>query len=148
MQLTQKETMLLQDMKSQEQLCIEKYAKYAAEASDPQLQDLFSTIQQAEQTHLNTISDMLSGTVPMMGGGQQQIPQPQKSNCDQAKMQEDAYLCQDALSMEKYVSGGYNTTIFEFRDKQARDALNHIQKEEQEHGKYIYDYMAVNGMYA
>lgn len=85
MQLTQKETMLLQDMKSQEQLCIEKYAKYAAEASDPQLQDLFSTIQQAEQTHLNTISDMLSGTVPMMGGGQQQIPQPQKSNCDRPK---------------------------------------------------------------
>lgn len=141
--------MLLQDMKSQEQLCIEKYAKYATQACDPQLQDLFSTIQQAEQTHLNTLTDMLSGTVPMMGGGgQQQIPEPAQSNCDAAQKQEDAYLCQDALSMEKHVSGGYNTTIFEFRDKQARDALNHIQKEEQEHGKYIYDYMAVNGMYA
>jgi len=28
-----------------------------------------------------------------------------------------------------------------------RDALNHIQKEEQEHGKMLYDYMSVNGMY-
>ena len=48
--------------------------------------------------------------------------------------------------MEKHVSTTYNTAIFEFRDAQARDALNHIQKEEQQHGKRIYDYMAANGM--
>ena len=28
-----------------------------------------------------------------------------------------------------------------------RDVLNHIQKEEQQHGKLLYDYMTVNGMY-
>ena len=28
-----------------------------------------------------------------------------------------------------------------------RQTLNHIQKEEQEHGKLLYDYMKVNGMY-
>ena len=27
-----------------------------------------------------------------------------------------------------------------------RDALNHFQKEEQEHGKKLYDYMSQNGM--
>ena len=30
----------------------------------------------------------------------------------------------------------------------ARDALNHIQKEEQEHGKRLYDYMSCHGMCA
>jgi len=37
--------------------------------------------------------------------------------------------------------------VFEFSDTAVRDALNHIQKEEQEHGDKIYKYMAQNGMY-
>jgi hypothetical protein len=41
----------------------------------------------------------------------------------------------------------YDTCIFEFADANVRSLLNHIQKEEQEHGKMIYDYMAVNCMY-
>ena len=52
-----------------------------------------------------------------------------------------------ALAGEKHVSGLYDTSVFEFRDGQARNVLNHIQKEEQEHGKQLYDYMTVNGMY-
>ena len=61
--------------------------------------------------------------------------------------QEDKILCADLLSTEKYVSSTYNTAIFEFRDENVRNVLNHIQKEEQEHGKKIYDYMASHGMY-
>ena len=37
MTLTQKETTLLSDLKSQEQLCIEKYTKYSQMAHDPEL---------------------------------------------------------------------------------------------------------------
>ncbi len=149
MQLTQKETMLLQDLKSQEQLCIEKYRRYADEACDEQLKELFSSLGQTEQTHLDTIMQMMAGTVPMTsGGGQQQNVKPQPSRCGENEKKHDAFLCQDALSMEKHVSGSYNTSIFEFQDAQARDALNHIQKEEQQHGKRIYDYMSANGMYA
>lgn len=149
MQLTQKETLLLQDLKTQEQLCIEKYRKHAAEACDEQLKELFSSIGRTEQTHLDTINQMLSGTVPPVpSGGQQQSGKPAQSSCDESEKQFDAYLCQDALSMEKHVASAYNTSIFEFKDAQARDMLNHIQKEEQQHGKRLYDYMAVNGMYA
>lgn len=148
MQLTQKETMLLQDLKSQEQLCVEKYSKCAEQACDAQLKALFNNIAQQEQTHLDTVTSMLSGTVPMMTGGGQQPAPPQPSNCDENQKQQDAYLCEDTLGTEKYVSATYNTCIFEFADAQARDMLNHIQKEEQEHGKQLYDYMRVNGMYA
>lgn len=59
----------------------------------------------------------------------------------------DKLLCQDALSTEKYVSSTYNTSIFEFRDTNIRQVLNHIQKEEQEHGEQIYNYMNKHGMY-
>ena len=59
----------------------------------------------------------------------------------------DKMLCQDSLSTEKYVSSTYNTAIFEFSNTQIRQLLNHIQKEEQEHGQKIYNYMNQHGMY-
>jgi rubrerythrin len=61
-----------------------------------------------------------------------------------AGKQMDAYLCQDALDTEKHVSALYDTCIFEFKGEDARSMLNQIQKQEQEHGKRIYDYMAAN----
>lgn len=148
MQLTQKETMLLQDLQSHEQLCVEKYDRFAERACDEQLKNLFSSIGKTEQTHLDTLQQMMRGTVPMLTGGGQQPSSARASSCSEAEKQEDAYLCKDALSTEKHVSAMYDTCIFEFTQKQMRDTLNHIQKEEQEHGKRIYDYMAANGMYA
>ena len=44
--LSQKETMLLQDMMTQEQLCIEKYSQYAQKADDPALKTLCQTLGQ------------------------------------------------------------------------------------------------------
>ena len=94
---------------------------------------------------------MEKGTVPAIGGGQKQTFQPPASAPASAVSpqgkQQDAYLCQDLLATEKHVSSVYNTGIFEFKDAGMRDALNHIQKEEQEHGKKLYDYMSQNGMY-
>ncbi|MPN24627.1 hypothetical protein SDC9_172028 [bioreactor metagenome] len=99
---------------------------------------------------------MMSGTVPSVSSGQQQASAPSITPAyNQASGQgqnqnrnNDAYLCSDALSTEKHVSSIYNTSIFEFKDPGMRNVLNHIQTEEQEHGKKIYDYMAVNGMYS
>ncbi len=153
MQLTQKETSLLKDLKDQEQVCVEKYAKYSSDAKDLQLKDLFSRISQNEQQHLDTVTQIMGGTVPQMqsGNGQQITltftPTYQSTpNTDQDK-QNDSYICADALSTEKHVSSVYNTDLFEFRDTGIRDALNHIQKEEQQHGEQIYQYMAQNGLY-
>ena len=60
MQLTQKETLLLKDLKDQEQTCVEKYNKYAADASDGQLKGLFAQIGQIEQQHLDTINQIMA----------------------------------------------------------------------------------------
>ena len=150
MQLTQKETTLLKDLKDQEKICIEKYSKYSADAIDPQLKDLFSTIANAEQEHLNTLNQIEQGSTPSMGGGSQKPAPTFTQNYgmeDTADKKADCYLCSDLLADEKHVSNLYNTCIFEFKDTALRDALNHIQKEEQGHGKSIYDYMAANNMY-
>ena len=151
--LSQKESMLLQDMMTQEQLCIEKYNQYASKAEDPALKNLFTSLGQTEQQHYNTLEQMSKGTVPQMNAQQgaqaqpqQQAPQQQPWNAGKASKQ-DEFLCQDVLSTEKHVSSIYDTAIFEFKDVGMRDALNHIQKEEQEHGKKIYDYMSQHGIY-
>ena len=131
MKLTQKESMLLQDLKTSEEICTEKYNEYARKADDQALADLFLTIKAKEEEHLDTINQLISGKVPMMAGssqsGQGQPGDGQATK--QSKSKTDEYLLKDALDTEKHVSGVYDTCIFEFTDAGARSALNHIQKE-------------------
>lgn len=157
--LNSKERMLLQDEKKHEELCIEKYNKYSEIASNPELKNLFSQLSEKEKQHLNTINLMLSGVLPNTNSGQGGKQQNQQSNNQSSNEQKlnyyqsqtdfnnDKMLCQDSLSGEKYVSSTYDTAIFEFRDTNARQVLNHIQKEEQEHGEKIYNYMEQYRMY-
>lgn len=156
--LTQKEKNLLQDQQKHEEICIQKYTSYAEQAQDPQLAQLFNSLAQQEQQHLNTVNQILAGQVPnMQAQGMQQSQQGQLSqlgvnlNQGQAQMSlansNDAALCNDLLMTEKYVSGTYDTAIFEMQDSNVRQALNHIQKEEQQHGESIYNYMKSKGMY-
>lgn len=152
--LSTKEKLLLQDEKSQEQLCVEKYTKYAEKASNPQLKNLFNEIAQSEQQHLNSINQILSGNLPQINQGQSQAQNQNilsNINLDSPQInifsEQDKMLCQDSLSTEKFVSSTYNTAIFEFKDKNIRQVLNHIQKEEQEHGEKLYNYMSQHNLY-
>ena len=150
MTLTQKENSLLTDLKSQEQLCIEKYTKYAEMAHDTELRTLFNNLKNNEQKHLDTLTKLESGTVPSAGGASSAMPTfsaHYTSANESAEAHADAYLCTDLLSGEKHVSHLYDTAIFEFTDENARELLGGIQKREQMHGKMIYDYMKANGMY-
>lgn len=152
MPLSKKEMSLLQDLKGEEQLCVEKYGKYVNEAVDKKLKGVFQKIGQTEQQHLNTVNQMLKGTVPAATAppakqGRKPAKPDYKSTASKQDQQKDAYLCTDLLGTEKHVSALYDTCIFECKDPQMRAALNHIQKEEQQHGYNIYEYMAQNGMY-
>lgn len=162
LQLTQKEKNYLEDQKKHEQICIKKYQKYAGETQDSQLKQLFTSLAGSEQQHYNTINQMLSGQVPNLGqqsgsqNQQQTMSSAQSSQSAQSAQssqktgaagQNDASLCTDMLMTEKFVSGAYDTAIFESANTNVRQALNHIQKEEQEHGEKIYNYMQSNGLY-
>ena len=150
MTLTPKEISLLTDLKSSEQLCIEKYSKGEKEACDPALKSLFSALSSAEQSHLGTINRILGGEeVQMMAAptAESQSFSAPLSTCAKDAKDKDAFLCKDALAMEKHVSSVYNTGIFEFSSPVLRDTLAHIQKEEQNHGQQLYNYLACNNMY-
>ncbi|HBP64804.1 MAG TPA: hypothetical protein DD730_11135 [Desulfosporosinus sp.] len=48
---------------------------------------------------------------------------------------------------EKYVSGAYDTAIFEFADSNIRQVLNHIQKEEPKHAEELFKYLQSHRMF-
>lgn len=170
-QLSQKERMFLEDLKSHEELCIQKYTKYANEAECSNLKQIFQTHATHEQQHYDTVNQILAGQVPSMSQGQGQQGQSQQQGQGMQQQgqgmqgqaggmqgmsamqgsksynQNDFTLVNDMLSTEKYISGTYDTAIFEFQDKNVRQALNHIQKEEQEHGEDLFNYMKSHGMY-
>lgn len=162
--LTTKEKYLLEDAKTHEETCIQKYDNYSNLACDAQLKAVFRANGQKEKEHLQTINQMINGQVPSMNqnnmnqsSGQQQpeqMPQSQQASIDQQSSGSSSFktsdkeLCTDMLMTEKYVSGSYDTAIFEFKDTSVRDVLNHIQKEEQKHGEAIFAYMQSKGMYS
>ena len=150
MVLTQKERTLLEDLKCAEQLCITKYTKYAEEACDPCLAGLFNSIKTVEVGHLNTVNKILAGDsvtaeTPKSAAEEKFTCTP--SVCSAEAKKNDAFLCKDALAMEKHVSSVYDTSVFEFASPELRDALSHIQKEEQNHGEKFYNYLSCNNMY-
>jgi spore coat protein CotF len=133
MQLSQKEKMLLEDLKSHEQMVIQKCNDYANQAQDPQLEQLFQSMVQQEQQHIQKISQKLNQTPAQEQAGQVN--------------QKDAMMCHDMLSSKKYLSSVYNTAIFEIQDKATRQELNAIQSEKQKLGEEIFNYMQNKGMY-
>ena len=151
--LTEKEKLLLKDLKNQEQLCVDKYTAAGGKAKTEDLKNLFKNIAAIEQGHLNTINTIISGKTPpaanKQASGKPKFKTTFKavSNYTPSGKKNDKYLCSDLLATEKYVSSTYNTCVFEFAQPKLRQALNHIQKEEQMHGEWLYGYMAANGMY-
>ena len=150
MQLSTKESAMIKELKGQESLCIERYTKAAGCAVDGQLKGLFTSLANTEQQHLDTLTQIENGTCPAPPAGKE-APLPTFTSvygpAETPDKKNDCYLCTDALSGEKHVSSLYDTCIFEFTDDTVRSTLNHIQKEEQQHGKSIYNYMSANAMY-
>jgi rubrerythrin len=151
MVLTEKETAAIKDLQTQEQTCIEKYRRYAGEAKDPVLKDLFENLQTKEQQHYDSLGQVLNGTVPSCNcndrEGREYSPKATydvMSNAEDKKA--DCFLATDCIGTEKLVSSEYNTDVFVFADPSVRKLLADIQVEEQNHAEMLYKYKTVNGM--
>ena len=112
---------------------------------------LCASLASAEQKHLDTVTQILGGTevkmpseTPSAVGAKLEC---KMSSCSEESKRNDAYLCKDALAMEKHVSSVYDMSVFEFSSPVLRDTLAHIQKEEQNHGEKLYNYLSCNTMY-
>lgn len=149
--LKEKEMTALEDLQSQEQTCIAKYGKYANEAKDPVLKELFQTIQQEEQTHYDTLEKMKNGTVPQCDcndrKGADYNPSATYDVRDNTEDKTaDCLLATDCIGTEKLVSSEYNTDVFVFAQAAIRKVLADIQIEEQNHAEMLFKYKQVNGM--
>ena len=147
--LKEKERTVIQDLQTQEKSCIEKYGKYAQQARDPELKSLF---QKKEQEHYDSLSQVLSGTVPQVNcndsdGRDYQPKAAYTSVMSSEDKEHDAFLATDCIGTEKLVSSTYNTEVFAFGDPGVRKLLADIQIEEQNHAEMLYKYKTVNEMF-
>lgn len=151
MTLTEKEKTVIQDLMTQEKSCMTKYQNYETQAKDPVLKNLFSRLAKNEQKHHDTLSQLLSNTVPSCdcnsSEGADFSPKAtygnEKTNADK---QTDCFLATDCISSEKLTSTEYNSNIFNFGDSAIRKLLASIQIEEQNHAEMLYKYKTINCM--
>ena len=159
-QLTQKEQMYLQDMLSMKSCVSRNTPTTPSKLKIPSFSSCFANMNNTKSSTMTASLQLLQGQAPSMTsgqqggqsrqGGQQQwqsMPGSQVSGYSGLTGQSDAQLCQDALTTEKYISGAYDTAIFESANPVVRQTLQHIQQEEQQHGEGIFHYMHARGMY-
>lgn len=149
--LTQKEQEEIKKLQTQEEVCIQKYEKFAKDARDPVLKELFLTIKKDEELHYQTLGKILSGTVPGSslndGKGKNYKPTATYTTLDASEDKKmDDFLAKDSIGTEKLVSSSYNSGVFAFENSEVRKALADIQVEEQDHADMIYKYRVANGM--
>lgn len=150
-QLKEKEISTIEDLRTQEKTCIEKYTRYEKQAKDPVLKQLFSTLRKKEQEHFDTLGKVLAGDVPQCNcndsDGKNYTPQATYSQSDNSEdKMNDNFLATDCIGTEKLVSGEYNTNVFAFAQPLLRKLLADIQIEEQNHAEMLFKYKMANGM--
>lgn len=151
MVLSEKEKMVIEDLKTQETCCIEKYGKYSKEAKDSVLKELFETLQNKEREHLDSLNQVLTGSCPKCDcndrSGQDYSPKATYQAGDNSSdKKNDCFLATDCIASEKMVSSEYNTNVFVFGQPVIRKLLADIQIEEQNHAEMLYKYKVANGM--
>ncbi len=151
MVLTEKEKMVIEDLKTQEQHCANKYKSYATKAKDPVLKDLFETLKEKEQQHVQTLDDVLNGSVSSCdcndSDGANYDPKATYTAADNSEdKKQDCFLATDCIGSEKLASSEYNCNVFSFGNSKLRKLLADIQIEEQNHAEMLWKYKTANAM--
>ena len=151
MVLTAKETTAIKDLQTQEKGCIAKYEKYASEAKDTELQNLFRTLQKEEQKHFQSLGQALNGEIPSCdcndSQGKEYCPcATYKDGGNTADKEHDNFLATDCIGTEKMVSSEYNSDVFNCDNTELRKLFADIQIEEQKHAEMLYKYKQANAM--
>ena len=151
MNLNQKEVQLITELKTQEQLCVQKYDFYANQAKDPELKKLFKKILKMEQSHYDMLNALSAGNVPAVRSHKPAAAtyRPQATYTGDSSAKEfDKFLCTDIIATEKYVATAYNNDLFYFASPEVRNVLNAIMTDEQNHAEMIWIYKTANQMAA
>lgn len=148
MKLKAEEKMLVENLITEEELCTEKYKFYAKQAKDTQLKELFERIGKNEREHFNLLNDLKTGRVSeekKEARAEDYEPKGEYKG-SAADKRHDEFLCTDSIATEKYVASAYNNDLFRFASVEARNLLNRIETDEQNHAEMLYLYKSANGM--
>lgn len=154
MVLSQKEKTVIEDLKTQEQSCIEKYSKYSKEAKDTILSNLFAKIAEQEQKHYDdlckieecTTEECVCTNTDLIDSSEYNPKATYSPSEESEDKKHDCYLATDCIGTEKLVSSEYNSDVFCFANSAIRKLLARIQVEEQNHAEMLWKYKTVNGM--
>ena len=151
MPLNQKEESLIKDLQDQEKLCIQKYTRYVEQAHDQELKNLFDTLRENEINHYEALVQLQDDetskpNIKHIDAAHYCPKSTYTSSSNSREKEDDAYLCTDSISTEKFISTSYNNDLFQFSSTAVRDTLNQIQTDEQNHAEMIYKYKTANGM--
>ncbi len=148
--LSEKEKTTIQDLQNQEESCIKKYTKYAEQANDPALRDLFCTLKSKEEEHYRSLGQVLNGTIPSCNcndsDGKNYQPTARYNSCESDEKAHDCFLATDCIGTEKLVSSEYNSDVFNMSNSDVRKLLADIQIEEQNHAEMLFKYKTANCM--
>ena len=108
--LKEKERTTILDLQTQEKSCNEKYGRYAQQAKDPELKNLFRTLQQKEREHYESLDRVLHGEVPQCNcydsdGRDYQPKAAYTAMSSPEDKQQDSFLATYCIASEKLVSG-------------------------------------------
>lgn len=151
MMLKETETQAIKDLQTQEHSCVEKYKRYAMQAKDPELKQLFESIHKSEQKHYDSLGQVIAGSTPSVDcndseGANYEPKAAYDTMTNSEDKQNDCFLVTDCIGTEKLVSGEYNNNVFKFANAAIRKLLADIQIEEQNHAQMLYKYKTANGM--
>lgn len=151
MELKEKERTVIQDLRTQEKSCIEKYQTYSSLAKDPELKALFQQLSNKEQEHFQTLGRVMNGEIPNCdcndSDGANYSPKATYTTSEESEdKKSDCFLVTDCIGTEKLVSSEYNSNVFAFGDSKIRKLLADIQIEEQNHAEMLWKYKMANGM--
>ncbi len=105
--------------------------------------------QQLQQGQQNRQSQQFGGQQPLQEASRELIPMFRTEAAQElmgsASGTDESSSLRDMLMTEQFVSGSYDSAIFDSISPNVRQALQHIQKDEQKHGQRLREYMQSTG---
>lgn len=125
---------------------IKRYDFCENKTPDPRLKALIAMLREQDEEHYKMLAQLEQDIIPMVERNEREnhlkVPEGKGKGTTI-----DARYCTDLFEGEKSLSSEIDQAIFKIRDSAVRNVLNYIQKQQQEHGRLLGQYMDEELMY-
>lgn len=125
---------------------IQRYRFCEKNTPDFRLKALLAMLLKQDEEHYRTLIQLEQGIIPIVGRDDRESRLKVPDGKGRGN-RIDARYCREMYEGEKFLSSEIDQTIFKVRDSSVRNVLNYIQKQQQEHGRLLGQYMDEELMY-